>query len=512
MIAYAQSRFITIVPEIEMPAHVTAALAAYPKLSCTGGPFTVLPGGVWPITDIYCAGKDSTFFFVEDVLSEVMALFPSKYIHIGGDEATRTEWEKCPDCRRRMKMEGLKNTGELQSYFIKRIEKFVNSKGKVLLGWDEIIEGGLPEEATVMSWRGFEGGIEAANQGHDVVMSPTSYCYIDYFQGPMDQEPPGIGGYLPLSKVYDFNPVPEGIKPEASKHILGGQVNLWTEYVPNSKHAQYMAFPRLAALAEVLWTKKELRSWPDFSRRIQLLMKRYDQAGINYSKSAYLVTASTSIKPDQNKLEVALKSELDGLEIHYTLDGSEPIASSSIYQQPISIEKTATLKATSLINGQPVANTMVRSFNFNKTTFKPVQYLVPFSSYYPDSSKTILVNGVRGSKDHADAQWVGWYGSNAQVVIDLKQPVEIHSISVGALQKTPAQIYSPMKIEYFISTDGLKFEKIAEIENAPDSPSGETLLKNYEATFVPVIASFVKIIATNTGKDKWIFIDEIKAE
>ena len=190
MVAYAQSRFVTIVPEIEMPAHVTAALAAYPYLSCTGGPFTVLPGGVWPITEIYCAGKDSTFLFLEDVLTEVMELFPSKYIHIGGDEATKTEWEKCPDCRKRIRAEGLKNINELQSYFIKRIEKFLHSKGRVLLGWDEILEGGLPAVATVMSWRGFKGGIEAATLGHDVVMTPNTDCYFDYLQGPMDQEPP----------------------------------------------------------------------------------------------------------------------------------------------------------------------------------------------------------------------------------------------------------------------------------------------------------------------------------
>ncbi len=296
MVAYAQSRFITIVPEIEMPAHVTSALAAYPQFSCSGGPFTVLPGGVWPVTDIYCAGKDSTFLFLEDILTEVIDLFPSKYIHIGGDEATKTEWEKCPACKKRIKSEGLKNVGELQSYFIKRMEKFINSKGKILLGWDEILEGGLPAEATVMSWRGFKGGIEAATQGHDVVMTPNSECYFDYYQGPKDKEPLAIGGFLPLSKVYGFNPVPEELGTEAGKHILGGQGNLWTEYVPNLKHAEYMTFPRIAALAEALWSPKEVRNWKDFSHRIQLFGKRYDQMGINYSKSACNVPAKPADK------------------------------------------------------------------------------------------------------------------------------------------------------------------------------------------------------------------------
>ena len=290
MVAYAQKRYINIVPEIEMPAHVTAALAAYPQYSCTGGPFTVLPGGVWPVTDIYCAGKDSTFLFLQDVLSEVIDLFPSKYIHIGGDEATKTEWDKCPLCKKRIKTEGLKNSGELQSYFIKRIEKFINSKGRVLLGWDEILEGGLPPKATVMSWRGTQGGIDAAKQGHDVVMTPGQPCYFDHYQGPKEEEPLAIGGFNPLNKVYEFDPIPKELDAEAAKHILGAQANLWTEYVSTFKHAQYMTFPRIAAMAEALWSPKEVKNWDDFYRRIQTFTKRYDQMGINYAKSAFKVT------------------------------------------------------------------------------------------------------------------------------------------------------------------------------------------------------------------------------
>jgi len=287
MVAYAQSKFITIIPEIEMPAHVTAALAAYPQYSCSGGPFTVLPGGVWPVTDIYCAGNDSTFLFLQDVLSEVIELFPSKYIHIGGDEATKTEWDKCPKCKKRIKTEGLKNSGELQSYFIKRIEKFINSKGRVLLGWDEILEGGLPPKATVMSWRGTLGGIDAAKQGHDVVMTPGQPCYFDHYQGPKNDEPLAIGGFNPLNKVYEFDPIPKELDAEAAKHILGAQANLWTEYVSTIRHAQYMTFPRIAAMAEALWSPKEVKNWDDFYRRIQTFTKRYDIMGINYAKSAF---------------------------------------------------------------------------------------------------------------------------------------------------------------------------------------------------------------------------------
>ena len=294
IVAYAQFRYINVVPEIEMPAHVTAALAAYPQYSCTGGPFTVLPGGVWPVTDIYCAGNDSTFLFLQDVLSEVIDLFPSKYIHIGGDEATKTEWDKCPKCKKRIKAEGLKNSGELQSYFIKRIEKFINSKERILLGWDEILEGGLPPKATVMSWRGIQGGIDASKQGHDVVMSPVNPCYFDFYQGPKEEEPLAIGGFNPLQKVYEYNPVPKEIDAEAAKHILGAQANLWTEYVPNIKHAQYMTFPRIAAMAEALWSPKEVKNWDDFYRRIQTFTKRYDQMGINYAKSAFKADVKTT--------------------------------------------------------------------------------------------------------------------------------------------------------------------------------------------------------------------------
>ena len=522
MVAYAQSRFITIVPEIEMPAHVSSALSAYPQFSCTGGPFTVPSGGLWPITDIYCAGKDSTFLFLEDVLTEVMDLFPSKYIHVGGDEATKTEWEKCPDCKKRIKTEGLKNVGELQSYFISRIEKFINTKDRVLLGWDEILEGGLPPKATVMSWRGMQGGIDAAKQGHDVVMTPGSPCYFDHYQGPVDQEPLAIGGYNPLSKVYNFNPVPAELDAEAAKHILGGQANLWTEYIPNYKHVEYMTFPRIAALAEALWSPREVRNWEDFSRRIQLFMKRYDEKGINYSKSAFKVTGKTEFNAEKKQLAVNLNCELAGSEIHYTIDGTEPTVSSAIYSEPVLLDKSATLKAVTIVNGQPATNSMTHSFNINKATVKPVKYLIPYSDYYKGSGEYTLVNGVRGSTNHADGEWQAWEGKNMEVVIDLQEPVEIHTISVGTLQNIGAWIFLPKKLDYFVSTDGVTFTKVAETVNEADPLSVENQLKEFSAEFTAVTAGFVKVVAQNigkapkghmgAGKPAWLFVDEIAVE
>jgi hexosaminidase len=287
VVAYAAKLNIEVVPEIEMPAHVSCVFAAYPEFSCSGKKEPVPPGSVWPVTNIYCAGNDGTFNFLEDVLTEVIDLFPYKYVHIGGDEATKTNWEKCPKCQSRIKKEGLKDENELQSYFITRIEKFLNSKGRDMVGWDEILEGGLAPEATVMSWRGFEGGIEASKAGHDVVMSPTEFCYFDYYQGPKETEPLAIGGYLPISKVYQFEPVPDTLNIEERKHILGGQANLWSEYVSTPEHAEYMLFPRLEAMAEVLWTLPVNKNYGDFQKRLVRQFERYDNSGIHYSKNVY---------------------------------------------------------------------------------------------------------------------------------------------------------------------------------------------------------------------------------
>ncbi|MFN8254563.1 MAG: beta-N-acetylhexosaminidase [Bacteroidales bacterium] len=283
VVKYAADRHITIVPEIEMPGHAMAALASYPELSCTGGPFEVAK--VWGVKeDVYCT-KEETFNFLTDVLNEVMDLFPGEYIHIGGDECPKTRWKKCPVCQKRMKDLGLKDEHQLQSYFITRMEKVVNAHGKKIIGWDEILEGGLAPNAAVMSWRGMEGGITAAKQMHNVVMTPTEYCYIDYYQGKSKDEPLAIGGFLPLEKVYSFEPTPTGLSPELQKYILGGQANLWTEYVPDFKKAEYMAFPRICAMSEVLWTPQPNRNLNDFKARLRKHFGILDMLGINYSKN-----------------------------------------------------------------------------------------------------------------------------------------------------------------------------------------------------------------------------------
>ncbi|MBU1114925.1 MAG: family 20 glycosylhydrolase, partial [Bacteroidetes bacterium] len=282
VVKYASDRFITVVPEIEMPGHSVASLAAYPELSCTGGPFEVRTS--WGISDdIFCAGNEKTFEFLENVLSEVVKLFPSKLIHIGGDEAPKLRWENCPNCQKTIVDKKLSDEHELQSYFIQRIEKFLNSKGKEIIGWDEILEGGLAPNAAVMSWRGNEGGIAAAKQKHKVVMSPTSHCYFDYYQTQdTENEPLSIGGFLPLEKVYSLNPVPTELTGDEAKYIIGAQANVWTEYMQTFEQVEYMVFPRISAIAEVVWTNIKNKDYNNFLERMKLQNKRFDAMNINY--------------------------------------------------------------------------------------------------------------------------------------------------------------------------------------------------------------------------------------
>ncbi|MDI1257593.1 MAG: beta-N-acetylhexosaminidase [Flavobacterium sp.] len=283
IVKYASDRHITIIPEIEMPGHAQAALAAYPELSCTGGPFEVAKQ--WGVLDDVFCPKDETFVFLENVLTEVIDLFPSAYIHIGGDECPKTRWKNCPHCQELMQRQGLKDEHELQSYFIRVIERFVNSKGRKIIGWDEILEGGLAPNAAVMSWRGTEGGIAAAKDQHFVVMSPGSHCYFDQYQADPATEPLAIGGNITVEKVYAYQPIPEGLSTEESKYIMGAQANVWTEYITTPKHVEYMIFPRMAALAEVVWGTSDTSKYADFKKRLLEHFALLDKLGVNYSKA-----------------------------------------------------------------------------------------------------------------------------------------------------------------------------------------------------------------------------------
>ena len=516
IVAYAESRGITVVPEIEMPAHVMSAIAAYPELSCFQKPIMVPSGGVWPITEIYCPGKETTFEFLENVLLEVMELFPSRYIHVGGDEATKTNWEKCTDCKKRIQEEGLETVEELQSYFIRRMERFLSSKGRTLLGWDEILEGGLAPGATVMSWRGVKGGLEASEAGHDVVMTPNSHCYFDYYQGDQDAEPLAWGGNLPLSKVYQFDPVVEGMSEEQANHVLGGQANLWTEYVPTKAQAEYMTYPRLAALAEAVWSSKDNRNWDDFSNRVSSLFQRYGIMGVNYAKSAYQVTTETSVNTENGVISIALKSEFPQADIRFSLDGSDITSASKKYSAPVDIDRTTNIKAQVFKDGEPVGAIFEKTIKYHKAVGKPVTYINKYHDSYKGAEDLGMVNVVRGSKNFHDGQWQGWLDNDMELVIDLESPTELEKISVGALENQGSGIYFPIQVEVFLSDDGKTFRSAGSAKREYAANNGSEL-KDFVIEIGKQTARYIKVKATNlgtapTGGGSWMFIDEVVVE
>ncbi len=522
IVNYAAERHVEILPEIEMPAHVLSALSAYPELSCNSGHLTVPPGTYWPNVDIYCAGKEKTFQFLEDVLNEVIELFPCKYIHIGGDEADKTEWKKCQDCQRRIKEEGLKDEAELQSYFVKRIEKFLISKHKRLIGWDEILEGGLAPEATVMSWRGMQGGIDAAKQGHDVIMTPMDYCYFNFYQGKPQFEPEAFGGYLPLKTVYRFEPTPAELSEKESKHILGGQANLWSEFVATQEIAEYMIFPRIAALAEVDWSKKDLRDWNNFESRINHQFEIYDNMKVNYSKSIYTVFIKPQPDETTSTLFATLESESSLPNIYYSTDGSKPGVSSLEYKKPIKIENNITLKAASFINETMTSKISEQKFCIHSALIKKPLLNYKYSDNYNGGGDYGLTDGILGSENYGDGCWVGFYGNNLEAVIDLGETKLINKISTGFLQKISSWIFLPSKVEYYISTDGNNFTLAGEVIDDGSGDKKDTMRKTFTVEINPDESQYIKVIARSigvcpeghagAGKKAWLFADEIIVE
>ncbi|MBZ0198529.1 MAG: family 20 glycosylhydrolase [Ignavibacteriaceae bacterium] len=522
IVAYAADRHVEILPEIEMPAHVLSALSAYPELSCTGGPFTVPPGTYWPNIDIYCAGKEKTFEFLEDVLNEVIELFPCKYIHIGGDEADKTEWKKCPDCQRRIKEEGLRDEAELQSYFIKRIEKFLISKNKRLIGWDEILEGGLAPEATVMSWRGMQGGIDAAKQGHDVIMTPMDYCYFNFYQGKPEFEPEAFGGFLPLKTVYQFEPTPAELSATEAEHVLGGQANLWTEFIGSPDIAEYMIFPRIAALAEVDWTQKELRDWKSFQSRINHQFEIYENMGVHYSKSLYTVYITP--KPDENRSELfaALETESSLPEIYYSTDGTEPGLASLKYNEPVKIENSITLKAISFINGIATSRISEQKFYKHIAFLKKPLLKYKYADNYKGGGDYGLTNGIVGSENYGDGCWSGFYGVDLDAVIDLGENKSVKKLSAGFLQKISSWIFLPSKVEYYISSDGTNYTLVGEVVNDASDDKPDNFRKDFTFEIKSVETRYIKVVARSigvcpeghagAGKKAWLFADEIVVE
>ncbi|KAA6432605.1 family 20 glycosylhydrolase [Rufibacter glacialis] len=513
VVKYAQDRYITVVPEIEMPGHALAALTAYPELSCTGGPFEVeKKWGVFD--DVFCAGNEKTFTFLEDIMTEVMALFPSKIVHIGGDESPKTRWEKCPKCQKRIKDQGLKDEHELQSYFIQRMEKFMNARGRTIIGWDEILEGGLAPNAYVMSWRGTEGGIAAAKQKHYVVMTPGSHVYFDHYQGEPGLEPIAIGGLTTLEKVYSFEPIPSVLSADEKKYILGAQANVWTEYIPTTQQVEYMIFPRMSALSEVLWTPVARKDWNDFQNRMQQQYRRYATMGVNYAKSTFNVKQQIKVDPTKAAATVTLATDALGPQIYYTLDGSAPSPKANAYTGPFNLVQSAEVKAASFQDGVQMGKVSTKKVDMHKAFGQTVNLTHAPHRTYTAAGPLTLVDGQQAANSFTNGQWLGFLGTDVEAVIDLKGKQRINSISSSYLQTKNDGIHLPARVEYAISKDGKKYKTVKVFSEIADKPGvfKEELVAevpNKKARYVKVTAQNGRSGAKPEEKKGWLFTDEI---
>ncbi len=568
VVAYAAARYIDVIPEIEMPGHGSAAIAAYPGLSCFPAKPTEIPANMisqkskdeqkngriklvqetWGVfDDVFCAGKDSTFTFLENVIDEVTALFPSKYFHLGADECPKTHWKICPACQKRMKDNNLKDEHELQSWFVQRIEKYVNSKGKTMIGWDEILEGGLAPNAVVMSWRGEAGGIEAAKQKHPVIMTPGNPVYFDHTQSK-NEDSVTIGGYNPIEAVYNYEPIPKVLTAEEGKYILGAQANMWTEYMGYPSKVEYMLFPRMIALSEVLWSPKEKRDRKDFERRLPAIFERLEKQKINYSKAYYDLKATVLPTKDYDgviwKVETNKKEQVinvnywnahDIMEIHVDslINGREMrvltpvyLKHTLVYNSPVKIDThgfyesfLTEKKDNELIQ---IGNPIKQEFQFNKATGKKITLVTEPSKSYPGDGAFTLVNGVQNEKGLAkSSEFLGFSGTDLDVTIDLGKNMSVSKITLHVLKLEGSWIYLPSQVEvsfipYFdpagISPD-MPIELVTVKINPDDDLDKIVVKKEKFCRYIHVVAKNYGIIPAGqpgAGNPAWLFIDEIE--
>jgi hexosaminidase len=516
VVAYAEKRHVTIVPEIEMPGHALAALSAYPQFSCTGGPFDVARG--WGVFDDVFCPKEETFTFLQDILDEVVTLFPGKYIHIGGDECPKTRWEKCKACQKRIKDNNLKDEMALQSYFIQRIEKYLNSKGKQIIGWDEILEGGLAPNAAVMSWRGTEGGIEAAHLHHPVVMTPGSHCYFDHYQGNPRQEPIAIGGFTSLEKVYSFHPIPEKLTPEERTYILGAQGNVWTEYINTSRDVEYMAVPRMSALAEVLWTNEVSRNYIHFTERLTEFSGLLKKMDVNMAHSWQRPVLSTVAQNGVLKAEA--KPPVPGKKMMYELTkpGMKINGAKMEYVAPVDlIDKNIQFRVWVDENDSTRYESSL-NIRSSLASAKQVSFAKAPSEHYPGKGGFTLVDGIIAVLPRINSEWLGWSGDDMIATIDLGASQTISTAEIGVLHDPTNWIYEPSEIQLEKSIDGTNWEPILSTIVAPVKPN----MRKKQMKFSPVNARYIRINAKNpglipagnpgAGKNSWIFFDEIIIE
>jgi hexosaminidase len=530
VVKYAAERHITVVPEIEMPGHASSAIAAYPFLSCFPEKETVIPSHpskasiqmkgkkvqeTWGVfEDVFCAGNDTTFSFLQDVLVEVLELFPSRYIHVGGDECPKSNWKKCPKCQARIKTEGLKDEHELQSYFIQRMEKFLNAKGRVLIGWDEILEGGLAPNAVVMSWRGESGGIEAAKQKHQVIMTPQKPVYFDHTQ-TRNEDSVGIGGYNPLEAVYGYEPVPSQLDSASARYILGAQANLWTEYIKYPSKVEYMLFPRLSALSEVLWSPKAARSWTDFEQRLQSQFRRYELWNANYSKAYYEVKVNIiPAAKNEGLLVVAEPRDRKG-ELHYSIASGSAVR----YTKPVRLQQSTDMRIDYSRTGKLV-NSVPLKFSFNKATGKKVSITKTPNEKYPGQGGAFsLVNGVWSNKGLSHPDWLGFIGDDIVATIDLGKSHQISTVKMHTIDQNGSWVYLPAYVEVMVSLDGKTFTSVGKSSEF----TKDTLTMGWiTVKFQQKNARYVKVVAKNygmipegragAGNKAWVFADEIQVQ
>ena len=524
VVKYAADRYITVIPEIEMPGHSMAALAAYPQLG-TWPDSVYKVSQTWGINGMFnnvLNPSEYTFNFLQDVLDEVMQLFPSSYIHIGGDECDKKWWHESAFCQQLMKEKGIKDENALQSYFIQRIEKYINSKGKKIIGWDEILEGGLAPNATVMSWRGEQGGIDAAKQNHDVIMTPGNPVYFDHTQS-QNEDSVTIGGYNPIENVYAYEPIPKELNEEQAKHVLGAQANMWTEYMGNTRKVEYMLFPRLSTLSEVLWSPKENRNWDDFEKRLMGQFKRYDMWKVNYSKEYFALKAS--VLPTENYSgviwQVTSKQKNESIQYHLQkIDSSKkgwtiypPLKK---YINPIKIEESST--AMALVPGKDLFVSQI--FYFNAATGKKITLTTPPSDKYPGDGPFTLVNGVINEKGFARSrEFLGFNGTDCEAIIDLGILYPVSYVVVNTLNRTSSWIWRPLTAEAFGSGDGKNWYSLKitdDFEEKKDGTGKGTMTLAFRSTY----AQYIKVVIKNwgiipegnpgAGNKPWLFIDEIE--
>lgn len=527
IIDYASERFVTIIPEVDMPGHMQAALAAYPKLGCTGGPYKVWE--MWGVSeDVLCAGNPETYRFIEGVLDEVTELFPSPYIHVGGDECPKARWKACPRCQAFIKAHSLegdnKHSAEerLQSYLIKHAESYLLKKGRRMIGWDETLEGGLAPNATVMSWRGEGGGIEAAHQKHPVIMSPNTCLYFDYYQSAERQlEPQAIGGYIPLEKVYEYEPVPAALSPEEQSYIIGVQANCWTEYLPTYRNVEYMELPRMAALSEVQWSLPAQKDYASFLKRLQRLAGDYRLQNYHFATVIYRVGMDFKADTARRAIVASLHT-IDGADIRYTLDGSQPSEASPRYVHPLVLTSDCTLRAAAF---RPWCETpeVGRELRFNLSTAAPICLLATPHPSYTFGGAGMLADGLRAQDtNYGSGRWLGFVGMDAEAVITLPEGAEASRATIHTCVEKGSWIFDARAFEVYGSTDGEHYSLLASEAYPAMQETDANEIKEHTLKFAPTRVRYLKVRVVpeysmpawhpGAGHPAFVFIDEVMVD